>query len=285
MNFWLVAREGSVQRASEVLHVTPASVSSQVKQLEKALKVRLVAKDGRGLALTEMGEQVAEYAGQIFGTGQELLEMVRGQPEGKPLELRVGIRDAMPKLVAFQLVQPAIESIEGLRIVCREGAMPELIADLAIHKLDLVLTDSALDPIYKIRANSHQLGRSDVAIVGSKSLANKYRRGFPGSLNGAPFILPTEDSILRHQLDRWFADQKVSPLIRGEFADSAMLKIAGRASLGMFAVPSVIEDDVKKIYGLSHIGLATGLEERFFAVSVERRIKHPGVLAIRQAAQ
>lgn len=285
MNFWLVAREGSVQRASDVLHVTPASVSVQVKQLEKALGVQLVTKEGRGLALTEMGEQVAEYASQIFATGQELLEMVKGQPAGRTLELRVGIRDAMPKLVAFQLIRPALESCDGLRIVCREGSMPELIADLAIHKLDVVLTDSALDPVYKIRAHSHPLGRSDVVIVAAKAQAATYRRGFPSSLDGAPFLLPTEDSILRHQLDRWFSDLNLSPLIRGEFADSAMLKIAGRNALGMFAIPSVIESDVKKIYGLSRVGVAMGIEERFFAVSVDRRIKHPGVLAIRQYAQ
>ena len=163
--------------------------------------------------------------------------------------------------------------------------MAELIADLATHKLDLVLTDSALDPIYKVRAYSHRLGQSDVAIVASKELARKYRRGFPSSLDGAPFLLPTEDSILYHQLDRWFSDLNLSPNVRGEFADSAMLKIAGRSSLGLFAIPSIIEEEVTEIYGLSHVGMAEGIEERFFAVSVDRRTKHPGVVAIREAVE
>ncbi len=284
LNFWLVAREGTVQRASEVLHVTPASVSVQVRQLERSLGVRLFKKQGRGLVLTEMGEQVAAYANEIFATGRELIEMVRGRPLGRPLELRVGIREVMPKLVAFRLLQPALELTQPVRLVCQEGDMSELIADLAIHKLDIVLTDTALDSLYRVQAHSHRLGSSNVAIVATKDLAEKYRRGFPNSLDGAPFLFPTDVSVLRRHLDRWFNDLGITPIIRGEFADSAMIKIAGRSGMGLFAVPTIIEEEVKKLYGLYRVGLASGIEEHFYAVSVERKIKHPGVLAIRQQA-
>jgi LysR family transcriptional activator of nhaA len=285
LNFWLVAREGSVRRASEVLHVTPASVSIQVRQLESSFGVKLLRREGRGVALTEMGEQVAEYAGEIFAAGRELMEVVRGRPVGKPMELRVGIRDVMPKLVAYQLLQPALEIDQSIRLVCEEGDMAQLISDLAIHKLDVVLSDTALDPLYKVQAHSHRLGESTVVIMGTKHLARQFRRGFPASLDAAPFLLPTEASVLRRQLDRWFSDLNVTPVIRAEFADSAMLKIAGRNGLGLFAVPEIIEADVKQIYGLERVGIAPEIQEQFYAVSVERRIKHPGVLAIRQSAR
>jgi LysR family transcriptional activator of nhaA len=284
LNFWLVAREGSVQRASEVLHVTPASVSVQVKQLEKSLGVKLLQKQGRGLVLTDMGEEVSAYASEIFTTGRELMEMVKGRPDGKPQELRVGIRDVLPKLVAFRLLQPALELDEPVRLKCEEADMPQLVADLAIHKLDVILTDAALDPHFKVRAYSHRLGESEVVIMGTRELARKYRRGFPGSLDGAPFLLPMDNSVLRRAMDQWFSDLNLAPIVKGEFADSAMLKIAGRQGLGLFAVPVSIRDDVTAIYGLREVGIVAGVKERFYAVSVERKLKHPAVIAIRENA-
>jgi LysR family transcriptional activator of nhaA len=280
LNFWMVAREGSVQRASELLHVTPASVSVQVRQLEKSLGVRLFNKQGRGLALTEMGKEVLQYAEEIFSTGRELMEMVKGRPVGRPMELRVGVRDVMPKLVAFQLIHPALVIEPPLRLVCREGNMADLIADLAIHKLDVVLSDTALDPLYRIQAHSHKLGASDISIMGQAELAKRYKSGFPQSLDGAPFLVPTQETALRRHLERWFADHNITPIIRGEFADSAMLKIAGRSGLGLFAVPTIVEDEVRKLYGLASLGKVPGIQEQFFAVSIERRLKHPGVVAI-----
>ncbi len=169
------------------------------------------------------------------------MEMVKGRPVGRPLELRVGIREVMPKLVAYQLIQPALELEQPVRLVCQEGDMSELIADLAIHKLDVVLTDTALDSLYKVQAHSHRLGSSEVIILGTKDLAEKYRRNFPSSLDGAPFLLPTEVSVLRRHLDRWFSDLSLTPVIRGEFADSAMIKIAGRRGLGLLAFPESLK--------------------------------------------
>jgi LysR family transcriptional activator of nhaA len=282
LNFWLVAREGSVQKASELLHVTPASVSVQIRQLERSLGVKLFEKKGRGLVLTKMGEQVAEYAADIFATGQELMQMIRGRPVGRPLELRVGVRDVMPKLVAFQILQPAFELGDSVRVICQEGEMADLIGDLSIHKLDLVLSDTALDPLYKVQAYSHLLGESDVVIVGTDALARKYAPDFPASLVDAPFLLPTENSVLRRQMDQWFSERDVMPQILGEFADSALLKIAGSRGVGLFAVPASIQADVEALYGVRFVGLAEGVREQFYAVSVERKIKHPAVVAIRE---
>lgn len=284
LNFWLVAREGSVQKASEILHVTPSSVSTQVKQLERSLGVKLFKKKGRGLVLTDMGEEITKYANEIFSTGRELLEMVKSRPVGRPRELRVGIRDAMPKLVAYNLLQPALESDPTMRLVCYQAEMPELVADLAIHKLDVILTDTALDPLYKVQAYSHRLGASDVVIVGTKKLASKYSREFPASIDGAPFLMPMDTSVLRRGLDQWFNDLQLTPIVRGEFADSAMMKIAGRKGLGLFAIPVSIVDDVTAIYGLQEVGVVQGLKEQFFAVSTERKLKHPAVIAIREHA-
>lgn len=280
LNFWLVAREGTMQKASEMLHVTPASVSTQVKQLERSLGVKLFEKKGRGLALTDMGEEVSQYAEEIFSTGRELMEMVKTGPVGRPRQLRVGIRDAMPKLVAYNLLQPALAFDPSIRLICYQGEMPELVADLAIHKIDVILTDTALDPQYKVQAYSHRLGASEVVIVGAKSLAKKYRRNFPASIDGAPFLMPMATSVLRRGLDQWFDDLQLSPIVKGEFADSAMMKIAGRKGLGLFAIPSSIVDDVTAIYGLDKIGVVEGMKEQFFAVSTERKLKHPAVLAI-----
>lgn len=285
LSFWMVAREGSVQRASEQLHVTPSSVSIQIRQLERALGVQLVKKQGRGIALTEVGEQIAAYAQDIFSTGQELMEMVKGRPMGRGLVLRVGIRDVMPKLVAFQLLKPALEMDQPVRLICQEGEMSRLVSDLAIHKLDVVLSDTALDPLYKVQAYSHRLGESDVVIVGSRELAQRYRRDFPSSLDGAPFLLLNENSVLRRQMSRWFSDLNLTPIVRGEFADGAMLKIAGAHGMGLLAIPSVIEEEAERLYGLHRVGLAAGVKEQFYAVSVGRKIKHPGVLAMQKGVK
>ncbi|MEQ8667648.1 MAG: LysR family transcriptional regulator [Pirellulales bacterium] len=281
LNFWMVAREGSVQQASEVLHVSPASVSVQVKQLERSLGAKLLQKQGRGVALTELGQEVAAYAGDIFAKGQELVEMVQGRPLGRPLEFRVGVRDIMPKLVAFRLLQPALDLDQAVRLNYREGDMDQLVSELSIHKLDVVLSDIPLDPRYKIQAYSHRLGESGVTFVAVSQLAKKYRPKFPHSLGEAPILLLTPDSFMRRQLDRWFSDIGLVPQIVGEFSDSAMMKIAGSSGLGVLAVPSVIEADVKRIYGLHRVGVPDGVEEQFYAISVERKIRHPGVLAIR----
>ncbi len=281
--FWVVAREGSVARASEVLHVTPATISIQLRDLEKSLGVELFQKSGRGLALTEMGAAVQAYAQDIFSTGQELLDMVNGRPVGGPMVLRVGIKDVMPKLIAYQLLEPTLHMKEDVRLFCFEGDITKLIADLAIHKLDVVLSDTPVDPSIKVRAFSHLLGESGVVLVGAKSLAKKYRNGFPHSLSGAPFLLPMKNTILRRSLDYWFEQIEVRPKIVGEFEDSAMLKLMGGKGVGIFPVAEVIRKEVEKVYDVEYIASIPTITEKFYALSVERKVKHPAILAITEA--
>lgn len=283
--FWVVAHEGSITRAAEILHVTPATISIQIKELERSWGVELLRKSGRGVALTETGEEVYRYAQEIFSLGRELVDLVRGRPLGQPLLLRVGITDVMPKLVAYKLIEPTLKMPEQMKLVCREGASAGLLADLAVHKLDVVLSDTPLDPSLKVKAFSHLLGESEIVILGERKLAERLRRGFPDSLDGAPWLLPTDNNVLRRSLDQWLADHNYHPQIRGEFEDSAMLKIAGRAGVGVFATVGAIRGEVESMYGVELIGKIPSIKECFYAISAERRIKHPGVLAISEAAR
>lgn len=283
--FWAVSQEGSVAKASEKLHVTPATISIQLRDLEKALGVKLFRKAGRGLALTEMGVAVQSYANDIFATGQELLDMVNGRPVGGPMVLRVGIKDVMPKLVAYQLLEPTLRMAGEVRLLCYEGDITKLISDLAIHKLDVVLSDTPIDPTMKVRAYSHLLGMSDVVLVGTKALTKKIRPGFPGSLDGAPILLPMRNSVLRRSLDYWFEVNEVRPKIVGEFEDSAMLKIMGRAGVGVFPVANTIRKEVEEMHGVEFVGAIPDVTEKYYALSVERKVKHPAVLAISEVAR
>ncbi len=283
--FWAVSQEGSVIKASERLHVTPATISIQLRDLEKSLGVKLFRKAGRGLALTEMGIAVQSYANDIFATGQELLDMVNGRPVGGPMILRVGIKDVMPKLVAHQLLEPTLRMPGDIRLMCHEGDITKLIADLAIHKLDVVLSDTPIDPNMKVRAYSHLLGESDVVLVGVKPLAKKVRSGFPGSLNGTPMLLPMKNSVLRRSLDYWFEENEIRPKVVGEFEDSAMLKIMGKAGVGIFPVASAICEEVEEMYGVESIATLPHISEKYYALSVERKVKHPAVLAISEVAR
>ena len=283
--FWVVAQEGSVANASEKLHVTPSTISIQLRDLEKSLGVKLFRKEGRGLALTEMGLAVQSYANDIFATGQELLDMVNGRPVGGPMILRVGIKDVMPKLVAYKLLEPTLQMSTEVRILCYEGDALKLVSDLAIHKLDVVLSDTPIDPMMKVRAYSHLLGESDVVLVGARSLAKKIKAGFPNSLDGAPILLPMRNSVLRRSLDYWFEVNKVRPHIVGEFEDSAMLKIMGKAGVGILPVAETIREEVEAMYGVEMIAAVPGVTEKFYALSVERKVKHPAVLAISDVAR
>lgn len=283
--FWVVAHEGSVSRAGEVLHVTPATVSIQIRELERSLGVQLFRKSGRGLALTDMGEEVYRYANDIFALGRELVDMVKGRPIGRPLLFRVGVKDALSKLVVFKLLEPHFQMTEKTRLVVVEGDIPRLVASLSVHKLDVVLSDTQLDPSFKVRAWSHLLGESPVVVMGIRQLVEKYREGFPGSLNRAPFLLPTEQSVLRRSLDVWLEDNDLSLDIRGEFDDSAMLKIAARAGAGLFAAPAVIRREIEAMYGVEALGVLPDIQERYYALSVERKLKHPAVVAISESAR
>lgn len=283
--FWAVAREGNLTRASANLHLTPQTVSTQIRDFEAALGEKLFRRLGRSLVLTEVGHVALGYADEIFALGRELGETVRGQPTGRPLRLVVGVTDVLPKLIVHRLIEPALQLQEPVRIVCHEGPPEKLLADLAVHALDVVLSDAPIPPSVKVQAYNHQLGTCGVTFMARPEQAIGLREGFPASLDGAAVLLPTENAVLRRELDGWFHARGVQPVIAGEFEDSALMKVFGQAGAGFFPVPAVIADEVENQNGVVPIGDAEGVLERFFAISVERRVRHPAVAAICTSAR
>jgi len=283
--FWTVAREGTVARAAKKLRLAQPTISGQIHTLEGALGERLFERAGRGLRLTEMGQVVLGYADEIFALGRELTENVKGQPTGRPLQLAVGVADGMPKLVAYRLIEPALALPQPVRLMIHEQSTERLLAALALHELDVVLTDRVAPPGLNVRAFNHLLGDCGVTLFASREIALRCRRRFPRALDGVPFLLPGETSTLRRVLEQWFEKQKVRPRIVGEFADSALIKVFGQAGKGVFAAPSIIESSVRKQYGVMIVGRLDGARERFYAVSAERRLKHPAVIAITESAR
>ncbi|MCU0635063.1 MAG: LysR family transcriptional regulator [Gemmatimonadaceae bacterium] len=282
--FWSVAREGGVTRAAQRLGVSEPTISTQVRALEKAIGEQLFARRGRTLVLTDVGQIAARYAEEIFGLGKEFVEAVSSGTAGRSLRFRVGIADGVPKLVAFRLLQPALELAEPMTLVCQDDAPDRLLAALATHAIDLVITDAPVTGL-PIRAYNHPLGESDMTIVGAPALVERYRRGFPRSLDGAPFLLPGEASAVRRPLEQWFAERGVRPEMVAHFADSALLKTFGQAGVGLFAVPTVIVRETRKQYGVQVVGRIKDVREQFFAISAERKLKHPAVVAIAESAR
>jgi LysR family transcriptional activator of nhaA len=283
--FWMVAREGSVARASTQLRLAQPTLSGQIHALEDALSEKLLERAGRGLRMTEMGRVVFQYADEIFALGRELTESVKGQPTGRPLRLAVGVADAVPKLVAYRLIEPALGLPQPVRLVVHEQSTEKLLAALALHELDVVLTDRPTPPGVSVRAFTHLLGDCGVTLFAAPRLALKVRRGFPRALEGTPFLLPGETSMLRRGLEQWFERQRIRPRIVGEFDDSTLIKVFGQAGAGVFAAASIIEASVRKQYGVVVVGRLDRVRERFYAVSAERRLKHPAVIAITESAR
>ena len=283
--FWTVAREGSLTQGARKLHLTPQTISSQLRTLEGALGEQLFHRSGRQLVLTEIGQAVFRYADDIFSLGRELIDALEGRLSGRPLKLVVGVADVLPKLVAHRLIQPALELDEEVHLECRADRAEKLLAALAVHELDVVLTDAPIPPTANVRAFNHVLGECGVTFMASPPLITAYRKGFPASLDHAPFLLPTEGTTLRRSLERWFGQQGVQPRIVGEFEDSALLKVFGQAGAGIFCVPSIVESDVRRQYKVRKLGEATELVERFYAISVERKIQHPAVAAVCDTAR
>lgn len=283
--FWNVVRAGSVQKASEQLRVSPPAISAQVKLLEDQLGEKLLARSGRRLVLTEMGRTVFSYAEDIFALGRELMDVVRNRPVGRPLRLDVGVVDVMPKVVVQTLLEPALHLRETVRIVCREATSDQLLGRLATHELDVVLSDSPVDPSLKIRAYSHLLGECGVIFVGGRKTVSRYQRGFPQSLNGTPMFLPTDNTAFRRNLDFWFESKGIRPLIIGEFEDYALLRAFGETGAGVFPLPSLVEAQVRKQKALKTVGATSDVRTQFYAISAERKLQHPAVVAIRNSAR
>lgn len=283
--FWVVAREGSIVQASEQLRLAQSTISEQIRTLEASLGEKLFTRVGRNLALTEMGHTAFRYADEIFSLGRELLDTVQGRPTDRPLRVMVGITDVVPKLVAYRLLEPALRLAQPVQIVCREGKLEHLLTELATYTLDVVLSDAPFGPMVKVRAFNHLLGECGVTFCGTASLIADRQETFPLSLDNAPLLLPTDNTTLRHALDHWFEAEGIRPRVIAEFEDSALLKVFGQQGMGLFAVPTVIETEVQQQYGVDILGHVSAIRERFYAITVDRRLRHPAVMAMSETAQ
>lgn len=283
--FWHVAREGGVTAAAEVLHVSQPSISAQLKKLERALGYALFHRDGRSLTLTHEGRIVFDYADEIFRLGEELQGTIQGRLAGRPMRLEVGVSATVPNLVAFHLLQPAFELGDPVRVVVRESRADHLLAALAAHDLDLVLSDTPIPPSASVRAFHHKLGSSPVDILGPPLVAHRLREGFPNSLDGEPFILPARGYTLRRSLDEWFAARGIRPRVFAEIENNDLTNVFAEGGAGMFAAPAVITADIRIRYAVEVVGRAEGIGEDFYAITAERRLEHPAVVAITEGAR
>ena len=283
--FWMVVREGGVVAAARSLNLTPQTISGQLKLLENQLQGALLEKQGRRLVPTELGRIAYTYAEEIFARGLELASVLRGaRTVGRP-PVSIGIADAVPKLLSWRILEPLLRADPPFQLVCHEAPLAGLLADLAAHRLDLVLSTNALPADSGVKAYSHLLGESELGLFGIASLARKLRRGFPQSIDGAPMLLPTEKSPNRRSLEGWFEAQQIRPSIAAELDDSALVKTFAQQGVGVFAAPLAIEREIVHAYGVQRIGKVEGLKARFYVLSTEPRIKHPAVAIIREQAQ
>jgi LysR family transcriptional activator of nhaA len=283
--FWTVARTGSVTAAAGELRLAQPTISGLLRALEDSLGEKLFVRVGRNLALTEFGQTVYRYADEIFAVGRELLDVVQGRPTVRHTRLTVGVADVVPKLVAYRLLAPALKLDPPVAISCREGKTEPLIADLSIHALDLVVSDAPIPPTVSVRAYNHLLGECGITFFATKKMTDNFKGRFPACLDRAPMLLPTANTRLRRDLEQWFSKVGIRPQLVSEFEDSALLKVFGEAGAGVFAAPSAIEREVTRQYGVRKVGKTEEVRERFYAISVERQLKHPAIVEISSAAQ
>ena len=277
--FWVVAKEGSITRAATRLGLAIQTVSTQLTQLEQSIGKSLLMPQGRTLVLTEAGRLALAYADQIFLLGEQLQEALSEADSGRT-RLTVGISDSLPKLTAFRLLETTMYLPNPVRLVCYEDNFEALLADLALHKLDVVLTDRAVRSGTTLRVFSHMLFESGTIVVGASALAQAYTAGFPESLNGAPFLLPTRNNALRGRIDEWFELHNARPDVVGEFEDNALLNTFGRRGAGLFFAPAALAADLQEQFGAVLVGQVPQVREQVYAISNERKIKHPAVEAI-----
>lgn len=280
--FWAVARWDGITRAAERLHLTPQTLSGQVKLLEESLGVALFRTVGKRMELTDAGRLAYSYADEMFSLGAELSDVLRQLPAGPLRMLRVGIADAVPKSLAQRLIAPALRLDEPVRLQCREGALEPLLADLAVHRLDLVLANRPVPTGLNLRSYRHDLGASQVGLF--RARGSGPRTAFPACLHGQPWLLPGEDSPLRAQLLAWCDARRVVPRVVGEFDDTALMKAFGRAGAGIYPAPLALADEIRDAYGGTLLGVADGVSERYHAIGNERRVTHPAVRAILDCA-
>ena len=283
--FWVVAKQGGIARAGERLHLTPQTISGQISVLEDSIGEALFSKSGRNLELTETGRLVLSYADEIFSLGGELEEALRNRPPDRQITFKVGIADVVPKTIAYRLLAPALSMSDPVRIICRENNLASLLAELALHRVDMVIADGPIPPGINVRGFSHVLGECGISFLAVQKLARTLRKNFPHSLNGAPLLIPSETNLVQTKLLDWLDSQRIYPRIVGEFDDSALMKVFGQAGTGIIITPSAIATEVAKQYGQQIIGSTEEVREQYYAISVERRISHPAVAAITETAR
>jgi len=283
--FWLVAREGGVSKAATRLRLAQPTLSGQIRTLESTLGERLFEKAGRRLRLTDMGQTVFHFADEIFSLGQELMDTIKRRPTGHRLRLTIGLVDVVTKPMAHRLIRPLLEPPDPIRVVVREDSPEKLLAALVANELDVLILDSPPGPDSGARVFTHRLGESDVTLLGTPELARRYRPRFPKMLDGAPFLLPARTTGLRRGLEQWFDRHHIRPHIVGEFDDSALVFEFGHSGSGIFAVPSVLERDVRRRHNLSLVGRVDEVKRELFAVAMQRRVSHPGVTSLIEHAR
>jgi LysR family transcriptional activator of nhaA len=282
--FWTVARKGGVRKAAEDLHVSQPSISAQLRLLEESLGQKLFRRSGRNLVLTETGQLVLNYADEIFSAGRELMNAVKQRPGKHPVRVNIGLTDAFPKLIAFQILRAAFRSEAAVHMICREGEIGPLVSHLQAHRLDIVLADEPASSALKAKTFNHRLGRSGVTFCAVPSLAAKLRRNFPQSLDGAPALLPTQNMGMRAALETWFDSKAIRPRLVGEFEDSALMEVCSTGGRGFTAVHTVVDRAALKHFGLRVIARVDECGTDFYAITAERRVKHPAAVAITEHA-
>jgi LysR family transcriptional regulator, transcriptional activator of nhaA len=283
--FWTVAKEGGLRQAAEKLHVSPPSISAQIRELEESLGEKLFQRSGRGNKLTDAGQIVLRYAEEIFTLGQELLSAVKRRPTARTMRLYVGVCDSLPKLVTYVILKPVFIRADTVHVICREGKMEDLLAQLAAHRLDIVLSDEPATSSANLRAFNHLLGESGVTICAAPGLAAVLRRRFPQSLDKAPALLPLENSALRRALEQWFRTLGVEPRVVAEFEDAALMKVMAAHEQGFLPVPTVVASEAVERYGLKVVGATDECRGQFYAITAERKITHPLVSLVTENAR
>jgi LysR family transcriptional activator of nhaA len=284
--FWMVAKHGSITRASAELRLAHPTISGQIHRLEEALGEKLFARSGRNLVLTDSGRVAFRYADEIFALGKEFQDALKGRSTGKPIRLVVGVSDVLAKSIVHRILEPAFQLRDKVHVVCREARSPDaFMAELAVHAIDVVLADAPAGPGMPVRTFNHPLGECGTSFFASPQLARTCRNGFPRSLDRVPVLLPSSNSTFRRALDQWFQSLNIRPEIVAELDDLALASVLGEKALGVLAAPDVIEKELRKRYALQLVGRAKEIRRRFYAISVERKIKHPAVAAICEVAR
>ena len=278
--FYAVATDGSIAKASQRLNLTPQTISSQITTFETQLGFDLFNRVGKRLQLSEKGRLVYSYANDIFQIGDELKSVLQTQEPARLQTLTVGITDVIPKTLAYQLLSPALSLDQAVRLICNEGDQESLLADLAMDKIDMILTDQPLQPGSQVKAHNYQLTSSGFTFFASESLALVCREGFPQSLSGQPFLLQGKKSAVRQRLSSWLEKQDIAPNIIAEFDDSALQKSFGQGGYGVFAAPTIIEQSIASQYQVEIIGRTQEVQEHYYATTLEHRLKHPAIVEI-----